>query len=62
MSSYRSPFEQLRAKFDESEPECPACGYHDTNGGWRVTTTGSRVTYQFVCPTCDAIETREMRL
>lgn len=61
MSTYRSPFEQLKAKFD-SDPKCPACGYVDTEGGWRVQTTGSRVTYQFVCPTCDAIETREMRL
>lgn len=62
MSVYRSPFEQLRAKFDESTPECPACGCDDADSGWRVTTTGSRVRYQFVCPTCDAIETREMRL
>lgn len=62
MSSYRSPFEQLRAKFDESDPKCPSCGYVDDESGWRVSATGSRVTYQFVCPTCDAIETREMRL
>lgn len=62
MSSFRSPFEQLREKFDESDVKCPACGYTDTDGGWRVTTTGSRVRYQFICPTCDAVETREMRL
>ncbi|MXV63567.1 hypothetical protein GS429_16185 [Natronorubrum sp. JWXQ-INN-674] len=62
MSSFRSPFERLRAKFDESELKCPACGYMDTDGGWRVSTSGSRVQYQFICPTCHAIETREMRL
>ncbi|QSW97873.1 HVO_0649 family zinc finger protein [Haloterrigena alkaliphila] len=62
MRTYRSPFERLRAKFDESDPECPACGYSDENTNWRVTTTGDRVTYQFVCPTCEAVETREMRL
>lgn len=61
MSSYQSPFDRLRAKFDESELECPACGY-EADGGWRVSTSGSRVQYQFVCPTCDAVETRVMRL
>ncbi|AGB32968.1 hypothetical protein C488_09976 [Natrinema pellirubrum DSM 15624] len=62
MSAYRSPFERLREKFDESERRCPECGYVDTEGGWRVTTSGGRVRYQFVCPTCDAVETRELRL
>ncbi|WP_222919918.1 HVO_0649 family zinc finger protein [Natrinema sp. SYSU A 869] len=62
MSAHRSPFERLREKFDESELRCPACGYVDTDGGWRVTTSGGRVRYQFVCPTCDAVETRELRL
>ncbi|TYL40130.1 hypothetical protein CV102_00680 [Natronococcus pandeyae] len=62
MSAYRSPFERLRAKFEESELECPQCGYFDGDGGWRVTTSGSRVQYQFVCPSCDAVETRELRL
>lgn len=62
MSVHRSPFERLRAKFDESELECRHCGCRDNEGGWRVTTTGSRVQYQFVCPTCGAVETKEMRL
>ncbi|ELZ11418.1 hypothetical protein C478_13445 [Natrinema thermotolerans DSM 11552] len=62
MSAYRSPFERLREKFDEAERRCPECGYVDTEGGWRVTTSGGRVRYQFVCPTCDAVETRELRL
>ncbi|MFC6716736.1 HVO_0649 family zinc finger protein [Natrialbaceae archaeon GCM10025810] len=58
----RSPFDRLRQKYDESELRCPQCGYVDDDGGWRVTTSGSRVRYQFVCPTCDAVETRELRL
>ena len=62
MPTYRSPFERLREKFDESDVTCPSCGYVDTDGGWRVTTTGNRVTYQYICPTCGAVETREMRL
>ncbi|MFP8953000.1 HVO_0649 family zinc finger protein [Natrialbaceae archaeon A-arb3/5] len=62
MPSHRSPFERLQRKFDESELTCRHCGYRETDGGWRVTTTGDRVQYQFVCSTCDAIETREMRL
>jgi hypothetical protein len=62
MSAYRSPFEQLRAKFDDSELECRLCGYFDDDVSWRVTTSGSRVQYQFVCPSCDGVETREMRL
>ncbi|MFC4543912.1 HVO_0649 family zinc finger protein [Halosolutus amylolyticus] len=62
MSVHRSPFERLRAKFDESEARCGECGYVVEDGGWRVTAAGSRVRYQFVCPTCNAVETRVMRL
>ena len=62
MSVKHSPFEQLREKFDESELRCPSCGYTDTDGSWRVTTTGQRVRYQFICPVCEAVETRELRL
>ncbi|WP_090376402.1 HVO_0649 family zinc finger protein [Natronobacterium texcoconense] len=62
MSVHRSPFDRLREKFDSSELECRQCGYHASDGGWRVTTSGNRVQYQFVCPACDAVETREMRL
>ena len=62
MRTYRSPFERLRAKFDESDPECPSCGCAHEDANWRVTTTGGRVTYQYVCPTCEAVETRELRL
>ncbi|RQG88899.1 hypothetical protein EA462_10915 [Natrarchaeobius halalkaliphilus] len=57
-----SPFERLREKFEETELACRQCGYHDTDGGWRVTTSGSRVQYQFVCSSCSAVDTREMRL
>ena len=62
MSVHRSPFDRLRQKFDDSELECRQCGYLDDDGGWRVTASGSRVQYQFVCPICEAVETRELRL
>ncbi|TYT60784.1 HVO_0649 family zinc finger protein [Natrialba swarupiae] len=62
MSLSHTPFERLRQKLEDSELECRQCGFRDTDGGWRVTTTGSRVRYQFVCPSCSAVETREMRL
>lgn len=57
-----SAFEQFRRKLDDSERRCRHCGYTDAEGGWRVTTSGSRVQYQHVCPKCDAIDTRELRL
>ncbi|RQG98557.1 HVO_0649 family zinc finger protein [Natrarchaeobius oligotrophus] len=62
MSPHSSPFEQLREKFDSSELECRRCGFRDSDSGWRVTTSGSRVRYQFVCSSCHAVETRELRL
>ena len=62
MTSFRSPFERLRAKYEDSDVRCGECGYLDEDGGWRVTSSGSRVQYQFVCPTCHAVETRVMRL
>ncbi|WP_049926477.1 HVO_0649 family zinc finger protein [Halopiger goleimassiliensis] len=62
MSVYQSPFERLRRTFDEEDLECRHCGYRNTDGDWRVTTSGSRVRYQLVCPACDAVETRELRL
>ncbi|AHF98580.1 hypothetical protein HALLA_06685 [Halostagnicola larsenii XH-48] len=58
----RFPFDRLRQKFDETERRCRQCGFVDDDGGWRVRTSGDRVTYQHVCPSCDAIETRELRL
>ena len=58
----RSPFEKLQKKFDATDLRCRQCGYVDADGSWRVTATGSRVRYQRLCPTCDAVETRELRL
>lgn len=58
----RSPFERLRQKFDATDQQCRECGYVDADGGWRVTAAGSRVRYQWLCPTCKAVQTREMRL
>lgn len=57
-----SPFDRLREKFDADELRCRDCGYVDEDGSWRVSTTGARVTYQHICPKCDALSTRELRL
>ncbi|MFB6108468.1 MAG: HVO_0649 family zinc finger protein [Haloplanus sp.] len=57
-----SAFDRLRSHYDESSRICPKCGYEDTDGGWRVTTTGSRVHYRHLCPSCGATATRELRL
>lgn len=62
MTRYRSPFEQYRAKLDESDPECTACGDVPSDEGWRASASGLEVRYEFVCPTCDAVETRELQL
>ncbi|MFB6122007.1 MAG: HVO_0649 family zinc finger protein [Haloferacaceae archaeon] len=57
-----SAFDRLRGHYAESRVACPECGHEDTEGGWRVTTSGSRVDYQHVCPSCGAVDTLELRL
>ncbi|GAB3021416.1 HVO_0649 family zinc finger protein [Natronobiforma cellulositropha] len=57
-----SPFDRLRQTFEEAPLRCDACGYVDDSSEWRVTTSGSRVRYQYCCPTCGALDTRELRL
>ncbi len=54
--------DRLRARYDAEERICGKCGYDDDEGGWQVETTGSRVLYRHVCPSCGAIERRELRL
>lgn len=58
----RSPFDRLRQKFEDTDRRCRECGYVDDDGGWRVTAAGSRVRYQRVCPTCHAVDTRDVHL
>lgn len=64
MTANRSPlpFERLRQKYENADVECRKCGYVDADGGWRVSASGSRVSYQHTCPICGASENRELRL
>ncbi|MHC3439542.1 HVO_0649 family zinc finger protein [Natrialbaceae archaeon A-gly3] len=57
-----SPFDRLRKKLDDSELRCRECGFIDEDGSWRVTTSGARIRYQHVCPSCDVVSIRELRL
>jgi hypothetical protein len=52
-----SAFDRLRARYDEDACRCAACGYEDTDGGWRVETSGATVRYTHVCPSCAAERT-----
>ncbi len=62
MARSNLPFERLRETFERGELRCRECGFEDREGEWRVMTDGSRVTYQHVCPLCEAVQTRELRL
>ena len=50
----------LRSHFDDAAATCPKCGYED-DGGWQASTTGDRVLYRHVCPSCGAIDRRTLR-
>lgn len=41
---------------------CPACGYEDQAGQWRVMTSGAKVVYRHDCPGCGAARTRVITL
>jgi predicted RNA-binding Zn-ribbon protein involved in translation (DUF1610 family) len=56
-----SALDRLRERFDADDATCPECGYED-EGGWRAATTGDRVVYRHLCPSCGAQRTRTLRL
>ncbi|WP_251329357.1 HVO_0649 family zinc finger protein [Haloplanus sp. HW8-1] len=61
--SASTPFGRLRAHYEESRAACPACGHEDREVEWRVTAAaGRRVEYRHRCPSCDAVDTRELSL
>jgi predicted RNA-binding Zn-ribbon protein involved in translation (DUF1610 family) len=66
MSTYQrsgtSALDGLRDYLNRSEPRCPECGHVDTDEGWRAETSGRRVRYEHVCPSCDAVDERTIRL
>ncbi|MFC7081867.1 HVO_0649 family zinc finger protein [Halorussus caseinilyticus] len=56
------PFERLRTRFDRDDLECPKCGYDDADGRWLVETTGGRIQYRHLCPSCGHVRRRTFRL
>jgi ribosomal protein S27AE len=57
-----NPLERFADRLTRDEPTCPECGYRDEEGSWRAETTGDRVVYRHLCPSCGAMRTRELRL
>jgi predicted RNA-binding Zn-ribbon protein involved in translation (DUF1610 family) len=53
-----TPLDRLRSRLDT---RCPECGYEDDDGRWTAATSGSRVTYQHICPSCGAVRQRTFR-
>lgn len=54
--------DRLRERYDADSRVCPACSYEDTEGGWQAATTGDRVLYRHVCPSCGNISQRTVHL
>ncbi|RDI71319.1 HVO_0649 family zinc finger protein [Halopelagius longus] len=57
-----TPLERLRTHYERTRSRCTACGYVDEDCEWTATTTGRRVTYEHVCPSCGTVDTAEIRL
>jgi predicted RNA-binding Zn-ribbon protein involved in translation (DUF1610 family) len=53
--------DRLKSRYD-SDLRCRECGFEDTGGDWQARTTGERVSYRHVCPSCGAIKTRTLGL
>ncbi|WP_410765526.1 HVO_0649 family zinc finger protein [Haloferax sp. DFSO60] len=67
MSIRRAPrgttaLDRLREHYTDAERVCRQCGYEDLDGQWSARTTGDRVLYRHICPSCGAIETRTLML
>jgi predicted RNA-binding Zn-ribbon protein involved in translation (DUF1610 family) len=54
--------DRLRAYYEGRETRCLSCGRENTDGEWRVRTTGSVVRYEHTCPSCGVTESRTLRL
>ncbi len=64
MSSQRrtgtTALDRLRSHYEDAAATCPKCG-HEDDGGWQAATSGDRVQYRHVCPSCGAINKRTLR-
>ncbi|WP_396613257.1 HVO_0649 family zinc finger protein [Haloferax sp. S1W] len=54
--------DRLRDHYADVDRECSECGFVDEDGEWSARTTGSRIDYRHVCPSCGAIEVRTLKL
>lgn len=57
-----NPLERLGSRFDDVDLVCPDCGYEDDDGSWTSVTSGDRILYRHVCPSCGSIRKRTLRL
>ncbi len=56
-----TPLDRLKSRYDR-DLRCGECGYVDEEGEWQARTTGNRVDYRHLCPSCGAVERRTLRL
>ncbi|ELZ74725.1 hypothetical protein C455_17322 [Haloferax larsenii JCM 13917] len=54
--------DRLRDHYTDADRECSKCGFVDEDGEWSAKTTGNRIDYRRVCPSCGAIEVRTLKL
>ena len=57
-----TPFETMTSHMDHDDLTCTECGHEDEEGKWQARTTGAKVVYTHVCPSCDAVRKRTFRL
>lgn len=57
-----TPFERLKHHYDDAARRCPECGYEDDRGHWHATSVGGSVHYTHVCPSCGAVDSRDLVL
>ena len=55
-----TPLDRLTTHFDETATVCPACGYEDEFSRWEAHSDGSTVHYRHTCPSCGAVDRREV--
>ena len=55
-------FERYRARLNDAQFVCDACGRVDDEGSWRAGTSGKAVTYRRQCPSCGVESVRDYRL
>ena len=56
-----TPLDRLKAQYDR-DLRCRDCGFVDSDGGWQARTTGDRISYRHLCPSCGAVETRTLTM